>query len=72
MRRGMDGQSPTNIAHSLSGIDFPCNKEDLVEHARKNNADDEVLEILEELPEGGYTNMADVMKSYGEAREHSD
>jgi hypothetical protein len=39
MARGMGGQSPSNVAHYLSGIDFPCQKEDLVEHPRKNNAD---------------------------------
>jgi hypothetical protein len=68
----MGGQSPSNITHHLSGIDFPCRKDDLVEHARKNNADDEVLETLEDLPEGEYANMADVMKDYGEEREHSE
>ena len=65
MTRGMGGRSPANIAHYLSGIDFPCNKEDLVEHARQNNADNEVLETLEDLPEGEYANMADVMKGSG-------
>jgi hypothetical protein len=29
------------------------------------------IETLEDLPEGEYTNMADVMKGYGEARGHS-
>ena len=71
MTRGMGGRSPANIARYLSGIDFPCNKENLVEHARQNNADNEVLETLEDLPEGEYANMADVMKGYGEEREHS-
>jgi hypothetical protein len=71
MTRGMGGQSPANIAHYLSGIDFPCHKANLVEHARNNNADNAVLETLEDLPEGEYANMADVMKGYGEEREHS-
>jgi hypothetical protein len=71
MARGMGGQSPANIAHYLAGIDFPCNKGNLVEHARKNNAGKDVLEILEDLPEGEYTNMAKVMKGYGEVHEHS-
>jgi Protein of unknown function (DUF2795) len=71
MTRGMGGQSPAHVAHYLSGIDFPCQKDDLVEHARNNNADNAVLATLEDLPEGEYANMADVMKGYGEEREHS-
>ena len=71
MTRGRGGQSPANVAHYLSGIDFPCRKDDLVEHARQNHADHEVIETLEDLPEGEYTNMADVMKGYGEERGHS-
>jgi hypothetical protein len=67
----MGGQSPANITHYLSGIDFPCHKDDPVAHARKHNADHEVLEALEDLPEGEYTNMADGMKGYGEEREYS-
>lgn len=35
------------IAQSLSGIDFPANKSKLVDWARKNNADREVISVLE-------------------------
>lgn len=65
MTRGVGGQSPANIAHSLKGIDFPCKKKDLVEHARKNNAEDDVMEILRQMPEQEYNTMADVMKGVG-------
>jgi hypothetical protein len=38
----------------LRGIDYPATKEQLIEHARKNKADDDVIEALRELPEREY------------------
>lgn len=67
MTRGLGGHSPANVSNYLSGIDFPANKDDLVEHARKNGTEDEVMEVIESLPEGQYESMADVMKGVGEA-----
>lgn len=69
MARGVGGKSPAHVAQCLSGIDFPCQKQDLIEHARHHGADDDVLEMLRSMPEGEYHNMADVMKGYGAARE---
>ncbi len=66
MTRGMGGQSPSNIAHYLKGIDFPCSKQDLIDHAEDNNAPEEVLEVLEELPDQEYTSMADLMQGVGQ------
>ena len=39
------------ITKMLKGIDFPAEKEDLVEHARDNGADPEIVEMLQEMPE---------------------
>jgi hypothetical protein len=68
MARGVGGHSPSNVARYLSGIDFPCRKGDLVRHAKNNGAEEEVLQVLQELPEQEYGNMADVVRGYGEAR----
>lgn len=59
--------STATIAQALSGIDFPANKNDLVEHAKRNNADNEVIQALNELPEEQYTSMADVFKGVGQS-----
>ena len=66
MTRGMGGRSPANIAHFLEGIDFPASKDDLVNHAEDNNAPQEVIDILENLPDQEYTSMADVMSGVGQ------
>jgi hypothetical protein len=66
MTRGMGGRSPANISHYLKGIDFPARKPDLVRHAKANGAEQAVLDVLENLPENEYQNMADVMSAVGE------
>lgn len=65
---GQGGHSPANIAHYLSGIDFPATREDLLRHARSHDADDEVLEVLDHMPNRDYGSMADVMKGVGQAQ----
>jgi hypothetical protein len=57
--------STATIAQALSGIDFPANKRDLVEHAKKNNAAKDVIQTLNEMPDEQYTSMADVFKGVG-------
>jgi hypothetical protein len=68
MTRGVGGQSASNVAQHLKGIDFPAKRDDLVKHAKKNEAGDDVLDVLKGLPEQDYNNMADVLKAYGEER----
>lgn len=72
MTRGLGGQSPSNVAQFLKGIDFPCRKSNLIEHARKNRAEEPVLRALEAFPERDYASMAEVMEGFGESREASE
>lgn len=67
MTRGVGGESPANVATYLKGIDYPANKQDLLQYARQNGAEQDVVDVLERMPEQQYGNMADVMKGYGEA-----
>lgn len=67
MTRGVGGESPANVATYLKGIDYPANKQDLLRHARQNGAEQDVVDVLERMPEQQYGNMADVIKGYGEA-----
>lgn len=68
MPRGVGGHSPANVAKSLSGIDFPARKKELIAQAKKNKADKGVIDALQGFPDKEYNNMADVMKGYG--KEH--
>jgi hypothetical protein len=60
--------SAIDISRSLSGIDFPANKRDLVNHAREKNANQEILDVLQQMPEREYDNMADVEHEFGQVR----
>lgn len=63
------GQSPANITHYLKGIDFPCNRNDLIKHAKQNGAEQPVISLLQNMPERQYGSMADVTNSYNQVRE---
>ena len=72
MTRGVGGRSPSNITRHLRGMDFPANVQDLIEKARENNADDEVIRQLEQMPDQEYESMADVMAGFGQSGEEQD
>ncbi len=59
------GISPTNLAQFLGGINFPCSKQDLINHARRRNAPQEVLNTLQQIPDRTYNSMSDVMSGVG-------
>lgn len=68
MTRGVGGESPANVTTFLKGIDYPARKEQLVKHAQQNGAESSVIDVLQNMPDQEYDNMADVMKGYGKTR----
>jgi hypothetical protein len=60
------------LAHALKGVDLPQGKEGLLEIAQENEADDEIIEIIESLPEREYETMADVIAAAGEIAEENE
>lgn len=66
MTRGLGGESPANVSTYLKGMDFPADRDQLIKHAEQNGAERDVLDVLKQMPEQQYDNMADVMKGYGE------
>ncbi len=57
--------SPIEVQKALKDINYPVNKKQLIEHAKKHKADSKVLEVLKDLPDKEYTNAADVSKAFG-------
>ncbi len=53
---------PAIIAHTLRGLDFPKNKDELVNYARHHGgeANPEVLDVLSRLPDRHYGSIFDV------------
>ncbi|MDO8684015.1 MAG: DUF2795 domain-containing protein [Armatimonadota bacterium] len=50
-----------NVTDSLHGVDFPKSKEDLIEYAKDRNAPDNVIGILERIPDQVYNSMGDLI-----------
>ena len=52
----------------LKGIDYPVNKQQIIEKARSNNAPDNVLTFLNRLPERQYNYPTDVEVEFGKMK----
>jgi hypothetical protein len=56
--------NPIEMQKYLSGVDYPADRDTLVEHARKHGASDEVVQHLESLPNRSYDGPNAVSKDY--------
>lgn len=50
----MPTPNPVQMQNYLSGMDYPAGRDQIVEHARRQGADDEVLQHLQALPDRDY------------------
>jgi len=57
---GMDSTQWSAVADALRGAGYPANRQDLLNHARQQTADDRTLELITALPIGIYRNLVDV------------
>lgn len=62
--------NPIEVQQYLGNVEYPATKEDLVEHARKQDASDSIVETLEEIPDREYVSAADVSKGIGESNRN--
>src|SRR5919107_2423568 len=64
--------SAAAVAKIFSGIEFPKDKNELVDYAKENKSKveslDELIEIIKKLPDTKYHNMTDIEKWLGEIR----
>ena len=64
--------SAAAIAKIFFGIKFPKDKNGLLDYAKENKSKveslDEIIEVIRELPDTKYHNMADIEKALGEIR----
>ncbi|EKX63229.1 DUF2795 domain-containing protein [Streptomyces ipomoeae] len=54
---------PTDLQKALKGMEYPTDKEHLVERARKNKADDKVVSRLSGLKKERFDGPNDVQKA---------
>lgn len=55
--------TPSQLRKCLSDVDFPANKQDLLDAAGRNGCDDETVHALRAIPPETYTNVAQVAAS---------
>jgi hypothetical protein len=58
-----------DVRRNLRGAEFPASKQDLRRQAERNNANDEFLAIIDELPDGQFDTIEDVVAEIEEATE---
>ena len=52
--------STGDILHYLSGVSFPIRKDGLLSRAHSNNAPQDIMDVLERLPDRVYRSTADI------------
>jgi hypothetical protein len=60
--------NPIQVQKFLSGMDYPANKDELVDHAKSKGADENIMQTLEQLPDEDYETPADVSKAIGQIK----
>ncbi|EKE18824.1 MAG: hypothetical protein ACD_9C00221G0005 [uncultured bacterium] len=58
---------PVELQKYLSGVDYPASKDQLIQAAQDNDADQEVFDTLNNLPDKEYESPAEVSMEMGNA-----
>ena len=69
--RSGNKQSHLNAAQVekyIAGIDFPCDKEGLIDCAKKNKAPDEVLEVMQQFSQKEFNSPMEVAQQFSQTR----
>ncbi len=56
--------TPVRLQAFLSGVDYPADKKTLVETARKQGADQDVVQTLQNLPRDQFNSANDVSEAF--------
>jgi hypothetical protein len=65
-RRGDDTPNPIQIQKFLGGIDYPVDKQHLIQKAKEEGADDNVMNILQQLPNREYDSPIAISREVGQ------
>ncbi|MDQ4071778.1 MAG: DUF2795 domain-containing protein [Actinomycetota bacterium] len=59
--------NPIEAQKYLKGMDYPASKQDLVEHAKSNDAPQEMIDDLEGHNQDRYENPGEVQKAFSKS-----
>jgi len=67
MARAIGGKSPINIMRHMKGLKFPTTKDKILENAKNGPGPDtdQVIEVLQKIPEQEYPTPAQILKATG-------
>ncbi len=57
--------NPIQVQKYLKGVDYPCSKQELVNTAKREGADDNVIQTLERMPMDRFNSPNDVAQAIG-------
>jgi hypothetical protein len=60
--------NPIQLQKYLGGIDYPTDKQTLIQRAREKGADNNVVQTLESLPRDRFNSPNDVSEAVGQLR----
>lgn len=58
--------STAKVAEALKGLDFPTDKRQCVDYAMKHRAPENVVDVLQRMPDDRYDSMSDVWHAIGQ------
>ncbi|MBP2337471.1 hypothetical protein JOF41_003649 [Saccharothrix coeruleofusca] len=61
--------NPIQVQKFLSGVDYPATKDDIVDTAQAQGADDDLLEALRNLPMDQFDSPNDVSEAIGKLND---
>lgn len=59
----MNDVSPLSLQQYLTDIEFPTDKQNIIDHAREKGADDNIISALEKLSDDTYDSSTDVINN---------
>ena len=62
------GGMTVEIEKALKGMNYPASKQDLVQKAKQNNASQDVIQTIQNLPQDQFNSPTDVQKAWGQER----
>ncbi|MFQ4135978.1 DUF2795 domain-containing protein [Nodosilinea sp. PGN35] len=58
--------NPIQVQKFLKGMEYPASKQDVLDHAKQQGADENVCSTLEQMPDQEFETPADVSKAIGQ------
>ncbi|HEX8986533.1 MAG TPA: DUF2795 domain-containing protein [Rhodocyclaceae bacterium] len=57
--------NPVQVQKFLGGLDYPAGKQDILEKAKQEGADDNIMEALGQIPDQDYASPVAVSREVG-------